>query len=110
MALLNKQTVLEHLYKRLIETANNNVGFECDAGIVFEEIATDRIKTWLDEVQTVDAEPVRHGKWLCSDDMYETAVCSVCNCDTEEPYEYVKKSWNFCQNCGAKMDAKRKEE
>ena len=58
MALLNKQTVLEHLYKRLIETANNNVGFECDAGIVFEEIATDRIKTWLDEVQTVDAVPV----------------------------------------------------
>ena len=58
MALLNKQTVLEHLYKRLIETANNNVGFECDAGIVFEEIATDRIKTWLDEVQTVDAEPI----------------------------------------------------
>ena len=58
MALLSKQTVLEHLYKRLIETANNNVGFECDAGIVFEEIATDRIKTWLDEVQTVDAEPI----------------------------------------------------
>ena len=61
MALLNKQTVLEHLYKRLIETANNNVGFECDAGIVFEEIATDRIKTWLDEVQTVDAIPI---SWL----------------------------------------------
>ena len=57
---------------------------------------------------TVDAEPVRHGKWLCSDDIYETAVCSVCNFDTGEPYEYVKKSWNFCPNCGAKME--RKEE
>ena len=55
-----------------------------------------------------NAEPVRHGKWLCSDDMYETAVCSVCNYDTEEPYGYVKKSWNFCPNCGAKME--RKEE
>ena len=65
----------------------------------------------IDEMPTVDAEPVRHGKWLCSDDMYETAVCSVCNYDTEEPYEYVKKSWNFCLNCGAKMDGtERKEE
>ena len=53
---------------------------------------------------------VRHGKWLCSDDIYETAVCSVCNFDTGEPYEFVKKSWNFCPNCGAKMDAERKEE
>ena len=93
MALLNKQTVLEHLYKRLIETANNNVGFECDASIVFEGIATDRIKTWLDEVQTVDAEPVRHGKWHPCDKkgyiLTETALrdgrrwygykCSECN-------------------------------
>lgn len=59
---------------------------------------------------TVDAEPVRHGKWLCSDDMYETAVCSVCNYDTEEPYECGKKSWNFCPNCGARMDAEREEQ
>ena len=64
----------------------------------------------IDNMPTVEAEPVRHGKWLCSDDMYETAVCSVCNCDTEEPYEFVKKSWNFCPNCGAKMDGERKEE
>ena len=64
----------------------------------------------INAMSTVDAVPVRHGKWLCSDDMYETAVCSVCNCDTEEPYEYVKKSWNFCPNCGAKMDgAERKD-
>ena len=62
----------------------------------------------IDVILSVDAEPVRHGKWLCSDDIYETAVCSVCNFDTGEPYEYVKKSWNFCPNCGAKME--RKEE
>lgn len=86
MALLNKQTVLEHLYKRLIETANNNVGFECDAGIVFEEIATDRIKTWLDEVQTVDAVPVIRCKDcvyckafndLWSQPIKDTYVCKI---------------------------------
>ena len=68
----------------------------------------ERAESEIECAPTVDAVPVRHGKWLCSDDMYETAVCSVCNYDTEEPYEYVKKSWNFCPNCGAKME--RKEE
>ena len=63
----------------------------------------------IDDIPSeIDVAPVRHGKWLCSDDIYETAVCSVCNFDTGEPYEYVKKSWNFCPNCGAKME--RKEE
>ncbi len=94
MALLNKQTVLEHLYKRLIETANNNVGFECDAGIVFEEIATDRIKTWLDEVQTVDAEPIIR----CKDCKYhDYGRCENWEyCKTEDDY--------FCK------DGERKEE
>lgn len=83
MTLLNKQTVLEHLYKRLIETANNNVGFECDAGIVFEKIATDRIKTWLDEVQTVDAVPVIRCK-----DCIKKRICTN--------YRYAKVEEGFC--------------
>ena len=105
MALLNKQTVLEHLYKRLIETANNNVGFECDAGIVFEEIATDRIETWLDEVQTVDAEPIIR----CKDCKYWYAGENINYCrkfwdDDGEPKLYRCTADDFCSR------AERKEE
>lgn len=55
--LISRLTALEHLRKRLIQTANNNVGFVCDAGATFED-ASERVKTWLDEVPTIDAVPV----------------------------------------------------
>lgn len=55
--LINRQAAIEHLYGRLIESANNNVGVWEDAGIVFEEIATERLKRWINEIPTID--PVR---------------------------------------------------
>ena len=47
---------------------------------------------------TVDAEPVRHGKWIRVND--EFSQCSLCKYP-------VYASWlesNYCPNCGAKMD------
>lgn len=38
------------------------------------------------------------GKWVYTDDMYETLVCSVCGIDTKD---YIRH--NFCPNCGADM-------
>lgn len=55
--LISRQAALDHLRKRLIQTANNNVGFVCDAGLTFED-ASERVKTWLDEVPSIDAVPV----------------------------------------------------
>ena len=59
---------------------------------------------------TVDAVPVRHGKWNCGDDMFEYAICSACKWDSGEAWEYAKKNFIYCPNCGARMDAERKEE
>jgi len=53
---------------------------------------------------TVDAVPVVHGRWNCSDDAYENAVCSVCGWDTVEPWVHIKEWFEFCPHCGAKMD------
>ena len=51
------------------------------------------------------AEPQRKtGKWLTSDDMYETGVCSCCRYDTREPVSYVITNFEYCPNCGAKME------
>ena len=54
----------------------------------------------------VDAEPVRHGKWIkhieplswCEDDVDVFVKCSLCG-DT------MPGETNFCPNCGVKMDA-----
>ena len=52
----------------------------------------------IDEVPTVDAAPVVHGRW---GGRYN-AHCSVCqHFDT---MAYIKKYPNYCPNCGAKMD------
>ena len=57
----------------------------------------------IQEMPTVDAVPVRHGRWNCSDDVYESAVCSVCGWDTTEPWVHIKEWFKFCPHCGADM-------
>ena len=58
----------------------------------------------VDQQPTVDAEPVKHGKWLKAYGDHEAfgirpfyRYCSCCNESTVFPY-------NYCPNCGARMD------
>ena len=55
------------------------------------------LHTMLEAQPVVDAVPVVHGHW-CEGNSRQP--CSVC-C-----YRGMK-SWNYCPNCGAKMDAQR---
>lgn len=62
---------------------------------------------------TIDAVPVRHGKWFIGTVPY--FVCSECKNRTplrwDERLGYVLDYRSpYCPNCGAKMDAERKEE
>lgn len=50
------------------------------------------------ECPTIDAEPIRHGHWMCceySGGRY-IGTCSLCGCE--------RKIDKYCPNCGAKMD------
>lgn len=52
---------------------------------------------------TIDAEPVRHGRWQ----VYEAfgvkdMTCSVCGW-LYEYYAGLEEEWNYCSHCGAKM-------
>lgn len=51
-----------------------------------------------------NAEPVRHGKWICTDDFYENGICSECEYNSFEPVDYVRDEWKYCPRCGARMD------
>ena len=54
----------------------------------------------LREAPTIEAEPVRHGYWMCGDYYDIGDVCSECDWDSLiSPCDY-----RYCPNCGAKMD------
>ena len=62
----------------------------------------------VDSVSAVDAEPVRHGKWLKPSRMlppehHDKKRCSVCaNFALHDRLGRVRPS-NYCPSCGAKM-------
>ena len=49
--------------------------------------------------RTIEAEPVRHGKWLMITDSKHCGVCSVCF-----RQDYIDPIATHCRYCGAKMD------
>lgn len=55
----------------------------------------------VDSQPTVDAEPVRHGKWIDRNGaivapFWERYECSECGARSDNS--------NYCPNCGARMD------
>ena len=57
---------------------------------------------YVENLPAADVAPVRHGRWLDSkhkifSNTYDY-VCSNCGCD------YALAKYNYCPNCGAKMD------
>ena len=62
----------------------------------------------IEEIPTIDAEPVRHGKWIELNTesgifmTYDEVKCSECGF-----VEFFNKGWErfkYCPTCGAKMD------
>lgn len=66
------------------------------------------IDSVLFEFPTIEER--KKGKWLTSDDMYETGICSCCRYDTQEPVSYVITNFKHCPNCGAKMEGEEGDE
>ena len=60
----------------------------------------------LDLMPTIEAEPVKHGRWLYKELCFKgdktptdyTYECSVCG------YKWGEDIYRYCPNCGAKMD------
>lgn len=58
----------------------------------------------MDDMPTVDAEPVRHGHWKPSENHPPYYTCSECeNCYIDKEWAKDGK-WIYCPSCGAKMD------
>ena len=65
-------------------------------GVLYRIIASAR------HVPTIDAVPVVHGRWIKKSDRTKHWHCS--NCAFVEGI--ISRFYNYCPNCGAKMDGR----
>ena len=54
---------------------------------------------------TIEAEPVRYGRWMCGDYYDIGDVCSECDWDSG----MVNPTLRYCPNCGSNMDGESDE-
>lgn len=53
-----------------------------------------------------DVQEVRHGRWVVKSDYPKKAECSACGYPIENE---LVCWWDYCPNCGAKMDKEENE-
>lgn len=59
---------------------------------------SDTLMEEIEAIPSADVAPVVHGQWECG------CQCSVCG-DSHGPYNSRHRPYyNYCPNCGAKMD------
>lgn len=88
--------------KRLNERPVDYIDPGCD--FYYSE---ETVESVLTETPTVDAVPVVHGRWIPTYHTYynrdgECKIADEWHCSECEIYSKAK--WNYCPNCGAKMD------
>ena len=57
-------------------------------------------------IHTIEAEPVRHGRWETNSDRPDSLICSICKCGFDM---WKHDPHNYCPSCGAKMYGDGKE-
>ena len=108
MDLIDRRMAIEHLKKRLYETAlNNNTEHP-----YYEEMADNRVDVWMNEVPSAQPQRIR-GKWAEKHHAYadeekaieewQSCKCSVCGRYDTRPYLYYFYEPHFCSWCGADM-------
>lgn len=87
--------------------ASDNTGYSLafGGGIIscIDELGHIEAEFFADDIPTVDAVQVVHGRWKASSVLLECQNCG-------EIYSRLGgnggKAWNYCPNCGASMDYK----
>lgn len=69
--------------------------------------SAEHCKLVIKAAPTIEAEPVRHGRWLSLEGWFNksSVKCSVCgNTLNMDGVNAGRGDANFCPNCGARMD------
>ena len=66
----------------------------------YEIIEANTVLESIDQQPTIDAEPVRHGRWVPLDGTLNVE-CSECKAVRNA---FSQAYWSYCPNCGNPMD------
>lgn len=65
----------------------------------------------IEDAPTIEAEPVRHGQWVIEMDDMGWLKHTCPNCGYVKRTDiHVSLGWNFCPNCGDRMDGDANDE
>ena len=95
---INREELVDWLKRIPLKDLSDGLGL---CRIIMEEDFKRAIRT-MPEGAIVDIEPVVHGRWIEKEKytfgiMYDCSLCENRILDNGH-------SWNYCPNCGAKMD------
>ena len=85
--------------KKLLDFLDETVAGE---DLLVSRYSADWIYSFLESAPIIDAEPVRHGRWVRSILAEDFNRCSEC-------YSVWNREFEYCPHCGAKMDGKETE-
>lgn len=93
------------LLKKILSLTITATGLRAGKRVLLELLVEyrDAILQVVKEQPTVDAVPVVHGWWV-SDEGDVLFHCSECETQVSTSWDYDDLHWNFCPNCGARMD------
>ena len=85
---------------------NDQIGFACNT---YKAPSFAYVCEVLDDAPTVDAEPVRHGKWIPSPTLDSRGFTDMFKCSECKRYSYYAYpvkclNYKYCPYCGARMD------
>lgn len=66
------------------------------------------VKHAIEAVPAADVAPVVHGRWKQSDFISGVHACTVCGAQKNPNFRIGFGAWNYCPNCGAKMDGEER--
>ena len=84
----------------------NGVKFNMASRLKNRRYAIGLLKTMIDNAPTVEAEPVRHGKWVDATGVLDSVrqyKCSECGKKPILNEHWCSELTKFCPFCGAKM-------
>lgn len=102
--LVSRQAVIEHLSKRLYETALNNV----DKSEVYTDIAENRLTGWVDELPSIQPKE-KTGKWTIIREVlippsWRAELKFECKCSECGYVQVIPFGTKFCYHCGQALD------